>query len=274
MWYNTFSCLYRDRLVDMDKKRRYILGGIVIAIYVLLCADFIVSLCRAFMPGTEDGGIMASYVFVPFIIFAVLTIGQAVCFNILKTQTIFHVMFAMVKAILVLFFTWLMGYGTLRASFFSPDGATSFSSLSSPVYATILVIVYIVLSFLCAAFEIAYVMRVTMEQNMARKMARKQAEAAEAGSDVSTEGTQEDMPEGTTECTTDLPDGTATGTVSAETPAHMPETTTSSTPDTTSANTTAAATTADTPDGAPYEKKEEDTTGITESEDDLRWHGW
>ncbi|MCD8307452.1 MAG: hypothetical protein LUD51_04400 [Clostridia bacterium] len=154
----------------MDKKGKRIIGGITLGVYVLLLADFVVSLCRAFAQGTEDGVIMASYVFVPFIIFAVITAAQAVLFfGTFKITPVVHDIIALAKCIIVLLCILLFGFTVLRSSWYSIDGITAWNSLSCPVYATILVSVYIALTFICAACEIIYIMRDNMEQNILQK---------------------------------------------------------------------------------------------------------
>ncbi|MCD8286909.1 MAG: hypothetical protein LUD50_06775 [Clostridia bacterium] len=156
----------------MDRKGKRIIGGVTLGVYVLLLADFVVSICRAFADGTEDGGIMASYVFVPFVIFVVFSAVQAVLFfGPFKITPVVHDIIALAKAIIVLLCTLLFGFTVLRASWYSIDGITAWGSLSCPVYATILVSVYIALTFICAACEIVYIMRVNMEQNIARRQA-------------------------------------------------------------------------------------------------------
>ncbi len=154
----------------MDKKGKNIIGGVTLGVYVLLLADFVLSLCRAYMPGTEDGGIISSYVFVPFIVFAVITVAQAVLFfGPFRLQPVVHDIIALAKCIIVLLFTLLFGFTVMRASWYSIDGYTAWNSLSCPVYATILVSLYVAFTFICAACEIVYIMRVSMEENMARK---------------------------------------------------------------------------------------------------------
>ncbi len=159
------------------------MGGITLGVYALLAADFVLCLCRAYMPGAEGDGAGAAdaYLLVPFVVFAVCTVVQAVCLYGIRMPHVYHVIIAFAKAILALFFTWLMGYPVLRASFYQASGITEWGSLSCPVYATIFVSVYIALTFICAACEIIYVMRLNMEENMAKRQAEAAAETAAEG---------------------------------------------------------------------------------------------
>ncbi|MCD8295556.1 MAG: hypothetical protein LUE27_10000 [Clostridia bacterium] len=156
----------------MDKKGRNIIGGVTLSVYALIIIDFILSLVRAFMLGAGEGGIMASYVFVPFIVFVVLTLVQAVCLYGVKMKHVTIAIIALAKCIIVLLCTLLLGFTVLRSSFYNIDGVTAWGSLSCPVYATILVSLFVAFIFICAACEIIYIMRLNMEENMAARMAQ------------------------------------------------------------------------------------------------------